>query len=371
MVRPRTWVEISKPAVRHNFEQLRKLIAPVPLAPVIKANAYGHGILELISCLDLRRMWGVCVANGAEAINLRDHQYRGRILVMSSWQSDQLSELINRQVDLAVWDLNSLKLINQAAKKINKSINIHIKLDCGTTRIGFLEPDFQKLSLDLKRRHKNINIAAAFSHLANSESANPTITSRQLERFATLRKSLNLSDRGAHIACTAAALRYPASRLDMVRYGLGLYGLWPSIEIKNWVYQNIPKFNLQPVLTWYSKLLQIKRVTAGTRIGYGWTYRVKRPTTLGIIPVGYADGYRRQWSNQSWVMVAGQRAPVLGRICMNLIMVDLKWLKSPRQNQIVTLIGDGIEADRLAKIGQTINYEVVTAIHPDIPRIIV
>ncbi len=367
----RTWIELSRSALQYNLTALRSVLGPEPaIAPVVKANAYGHGWPEIIRMLSGAKIWGVCVAYGQEALALREAGWRKPILVLSYWAEHEVADLVRHKIDLVVWDFPSLAGLLGYARSHRRPVGIHLKLDSGTTRIGFRREDLAAVRTQLSHRAAGVTVAGIFSHLANSEESTTRRTTDQIHRFTTLSNELGVSGEVIHLACTAAALRYPTSRFDLVRYGIGLYGLWPSRPIQTWAMKTLSKFRLRPVLSWYSRLIQVKSVASGTSIGYGSTVSVKRQTRIGIVPVGYADGYDRRASNRAWMMVAGRRAPVIGRVSMNLTAVDLTALRSARRGARVTLIGPGVSTDDLANAFGTINYEVVARLDSKIPRII-
>lgn len=363
----RTWVEISRSAVRYNLNAVQRLIGTVPIAPVIKANAYGHGLIELVKILRGQKIWGICVAYGTEALQLRRLGFRGRILVLSFWQGSELAELIRARIDLAVWNTHSLHKIVGLPVALRSRARLHIKLDSGTSRIGFLPGQLPKLRRQLDQA--NLRPVGLFSHLANSEEASTAGTKQQLIRFTTLYRQLNL-DQGItkHLACTAAAMRYPEARFGLIRLGIGLYGLWPSEATKRATSSKYPRFRLHPVLVWKSRLSQVKTLTAGTAVGYGSTVIVQRSTTIGIVPVGYSDGYDRRLSGRGWVIVRGRRAPVIGRVSMNVMAVNLSRVRGAAVGDIVTLIGPGVTADDLSAAAGILNYELASRISALLPR---
>lgn len=340
--------------------------------PIVKANAYGHGLSEIAEVLAKHHPAALGVAYGEEALELRAMKYRGRIVVLSYWQTHELADLIDQNIELVVWDSASLAAVVDAAKRLKKKPKIHIKLDTGTSRIGWLQSDIAKLQPTLHRL-KGINIVGVFSHLANAEEGSTTRTKKQIKYLTTLKSRLHLNDRvEQHLACTAAILRYPEARFGLVRPGIGLYGLWPSGQIEAWSKANLPKFKLKPVLEWKSSIAQIKRLSAGQAVGYGATWKAKRTSLIAAIPVGYSDGYYRSFSNRSWVMIRGHKAPVVGRISMNLFMIDVTNVPNVQRDETVTLLGPGISADTLNHLGyETLNYEITTTIHPGISRILI
>ncbi len=369
----RTWIEISSAALRHNLGVFQRVIGPhVGILPIVKSNAYGHGVAEVASILKTQRHAGFGVAYGQEALHLRAMKYRGRIVVLSFWQTRELPELIRKNVELVVWDRPSLEAVIRASKHSKVRPKIHLKLDSGTSRIGFTPADIGHLQKRLPTL-SGLRIVGVFSHLANSEEQPLQKTKNQIRYFTTLESRLDLESRVArHLACTASIIRYPEARFGFVRLGIGLYGLWPSSPIKAWTKANLPGLALRPVMTWKSRISQVKRVPRRTAVGYGGTWVAKKPSSIATIPVGYGDGYRRPWSNRAWVMVGQRRAPVIGRVSMNLLLVNVTAIPSAHRGQEVTLLGPGITVDDLSVLASnTINYEITTAIHPDIPRSIV
>ena len=360
---PRTWVEVSSRALRHNLRQAKHLVPGIPILPVVKANAYGHDAALVCRVLSSEGIWGFGVAHGDEALALRQAGIQSRLLVLSSWQPDEVAPLVRSKTDLVAWDWQSLEHLQSvpASRPF-----IHLKLDTGTTRIGFLPPDIKKLISKIKPEQ----IAGVFSHLANAEEANPARTRNQIKHFATLSQGMETPWGMKHIACTAAIVRYPEAYFGLVRFGIGLYGLWSSPELKTWAVQHKPNFLLQPALHWYTRLIQVKDVPAGTSIGYGSTIKVRKKTRIGILPVGYYDGLDRRLSNRGYVCIRGKRAPIIGRVCMNLTMVDLG-RSAVRPGAPVEILGSHVTAEIQAQQLGTIPYEVVSRINPVIQRILV
>ncbi|MBI4994582.1 alanine racemase, partial [Candidatus Peregrinibacteria bacterium] len=245
----------------------------------------------------------------------------------------------------------------------------HLKIDTGAARIGFLPNDLLK-NAGLLKKLNNLEIEGVFSHFASSEE-NKRFTQTQLRIFN--QTILKLSKQGInpslkHIACTAATLALPSSQHNAIRLGIGFYGLFPSRQIKK---MNVIK--LKPALSWHARLIQVREIPKKTLIGYGGAYQTRRKTQLGIIPVGYWDGLDRRFSNCGQVLFKGKKCAILGRICMNLTMIDLTGLNAKTGDKITLIVRQGkaeITADDLAQKINTINYEVVTRINPQIKRII-
>ncbi len=308
------------------------------------------------------RIWGFCVAYDTEAQELLKQGITGRILVLSAWERGNLPGLIRRKVHITIWDAASVNDVESAARRVGTPALVHVKIDTGTTRIGTRPEHFEMIRRRLSGS-RWLTVVGVYSHYADSESDDLSVTRKQRRTFLECIDGLRVPF--VHIACTAASIRLPLEPTNVVRLGIGLYGLWPSAPTRT----HARGITLKPVLSWYTRLLQVKRVPAGTYVGYARTYRTKRATTIGILPVGYADGYDRRASNRSAVVVGGTRCNVIGRVSMNLTAIDLGSSMRARRGDTVTLIGRGMAADTLAQSWGTIHYEAVSRISRDIPRI--
>jgi len=364
-----TEVKISKSALTANLRAYRRAIGDSRILAVVKANAYGHDAILTTQAVELLTDW-FGVASGQEALTLRNNKIRKPILVMSFYATDEISELVKRKISLAVYDLKQAGFISAAAKKLKRTANIHLKIDTGTSRVGIFPNDAAKFVHELLKL-PNIKIEGLFSHFAASE-MNLELTNKQNHLFNNVAEELEW--RGIspikHIACTAAGIVASGSRHDMVRLGIGLFGLWPSD-----LAQKRAKFSLKPALSWRTKIIQVKDLPKGAYVGYGLTYQTKRPIKLAVLPVGYYDGYDRKLGNVGEILIGGRRCKILGRVCMNLMMVDVTAVKHVKAGDNAILIGrqgkQEITADELAKKIGTINYEVVARINPLIRRVYV
>lgn len=360
----RTWIEVSRRALTGNLAVFQRTVGrTVKIAPVIKANGYGHGMSWVAETLGKSQIWGFCVAYGSEALALSSRFRSQRILVLSAWENGELPELIRRRIRLVAWDENSLARLAEASRRLGIPTKVHLKLDIGTSRIG-TRPELFKRLLIAARQHRSIQLDGVFSHYANSESVSLHFARQQQRQFEGTAGTI--ATPWKHIACTAASLRLDPGSTNLVRLGLGLYGLWPSAATRQAVRQH-----LQPVLAWSTHVLQVKKLPAGTSVGYDRTFRTRRAMTMAVLPVGYSDGYDRRASNRSDVAINGRRCPIIGRISMNLMMADVTRLKAVRPGDPVELVGPSVTADRLADDWGTINYEVVSRINPSIPRVAV
>lgn len=372
-MRGRTWIEVDAAALRANLRRFQRLVGKsVQIAPVLKANAYGHGTRAVVRSLAQRPFWAFCVASGDEALALRALTGR-RIIAVSNWETTDLPALIAQNVELVAWDLPSAQTIDRAARRIGRRAAVHVKFDTGAARIG-LRPeraaDFWRALPGLA----HLRLAGAFSHFADSEYRHRGFTRHQLDVFETATRAAPPTAL-LHIACTAAAVRYPESHHALVRLGIGLYGLWPSPQTRLAARRRWPTLTLTPALRWQTRLQQLKAVPRDTPIGYGLTHRTTRPTRLGVLPVGYWDGLDRGLSNRGAVLIRGQRAPILGRVCMNLTMIDCTDVRSAQRGDLITLIGGQgrgtVSVDDHAVWADTINYEILARLAEHIPRFVV
>ena len=372
-----TWVEIEKSALFHNLNQFIRLAGhQAKICPIIKSNAYGHDMVQTAKTLQNQPIWGFGVVNLAEALILRQQGIRKPILVLSYVNAD-LAAGIKNNIVFSVYSLTFAKQLNQIAGRLRKKVLIHVKVDVGTSRLGILPEQVIDFLNELKSL-SHVKIDGLFSHLADSENQDWKFTYKQLRDFENIidkTEKAGLKIPLKHIACSAAALGDPATHFNLIRLGLSLYGLWPSLACRRRAKKNYSWFSLKPALSWYAKIIQIKNLPKNTLIGYGGTYKTRKPIKMAVLPLGYSEGYDRGLSNKGEVIVVGRRCPILGRVCMNMIMVDVSRLKNVKVGERATMIGrDGKEEitaeEMAAKIG-TINYEVVTRINPLIPRIYV
>ncbi|MFH1790244.1 MAG: alanine racemase [bacterium] len=366
-----TWVNVKKNAIKFNLRQLRKQIGnECLLMPVIKANAYGHGLIEMAKICDTdNNVDRLCVVNSDEALRLIENKIKKPIQVLSYFSSNEqtIRKLAKNGIILPLYSLNYAHLLNRIAKKFRKKISVHIKIDIGTSRIGVL-PEQLISFCEIVVKLKNLNIEGIFAHFSSSEESRE-VTKEQLHLFLTLISTLEekkIYFQIKHISCSAATILYKKTHLSGVRTGLSLYGLYPSPITKK-------KIILKPALSWHTKIIQIKKVPTGAKIGYDQTFTTQRPTKLAILPVGYWDGLDRSISNKGCVLIKGTRCPILGRICMNMTIVDATRVCDLSIKDLVTLIGkqkkECITIEEMAGWANTINYEIIDRINPLIPRI--
>lgn len=387
----RTWVEISNNALEHNITQLHRVIQK-PMWLMGKSEFYGHRNIILKSkILNHKSILGFGVSNGEEAIALRKIAPHARIAVFADSSDTVLEDLAQSNIELSLTGWDMIEKIKKYRGK--QKIKVHIKIETGLNRFGFDLKDLSELKTLLprypddtmsglrsrRRSLATLDIVGIYSHFSAVEEGYYRSAHAQLEAFVWGAHALD--PRHAyewHMAATAAAIELPESRLDSVRCGIGIYGLYPSPRL----IKNGSSIDFKPVLNWKTTIATVHRVRVGDTIGYGNTYKVVKPMTIAVLPVGYADGYDRKLSNKGFVLIGGVRCPIVGRVFMNTTIIDIT--KNPDivgqgfgggMGGEVVLIGrqgkEEISIDEVARVIGTINYEVVTRINWQIPRIIV
>jgi alanine racemase len=372
---PLSQIEISKDALTHNFKALKDFFGKgVKMAPCIKANAYGHGLLECAKVLSKAGADFLCINALFEAEALRKAGIKTPLLVLGYTPLEDLGAAVKLKADLTIYNLETL----QALKKLKKPVNVHLKVETGIHRQGVYPKDLPAILKFLKGA-KTIKLQGVSMHFANVEDAyNLEFAQIQLREFLSALKIIE--DAGfkppfIHAAASAAAMLMPEARFNMVRPGIATYGLWPSQRTKDSLMERGQSLVLKPVLTWRTQVAQIKDVKAGAKIGYGCTYEMPQDGRIAIVPVGYYDGYVRLLGGKADVLIHGRRAAVLGRVCMNIIMVNITEIPNTELEDDVILLGrmgsEMVSADELASKSGTINYEVTTRLNERIPRVLV
>lgn len=379
-VEPLAWVEISRSALEHNVGQFRKLVGRDRiLSGVVKANAYGHGIVQVSRLLlDAGVDW-LAVHSLDEGLTLREVGIDSPVILLGYAPLSGLREAVQCQLRLTVYNRETAERLGAIADELDKKCYLHLKLETGTQRQGIAERDIAGF-LAVLQRHPNLVLEGVSTHFANIEDTTDHSYARgQLESF--IRLTGLIEEKGfsiplKHAACTAAALLFPETYFGMVRLGIGLYGLWPSKETYVSCLQkgdDMPE--LRPVLTWKTRIAQLKTVPKGSYVGYGCTYRTTHTARLAVLPLGYYDGYPRALSNVGRVLIRGMRAPVRGRVCMNNVMADVTDVPGVALEDEVVLLGkqgdEVISAESLASMVGSINYEIVSRINPLLPRRVV
>ena len=373
----KTWVKINKENLLHNLSQFRKLVgAKVKIMGVVKANAYGHGLIEVAGVISDQVDW-FGVDSLSEALKLRQVAIKKPILVLGYTELKDLKEAVKNNISLTVYNKETIEKLGKIPiHNPNLNPKIHIKIETGTARQGVLENEILEF-IKFVKQYPSIEIQGISTHYANIEdTTDSSFAKAQLEIFS--RAAEILKKEGVtplrHTACSAATILFPETHFDMVRLGISMYGLWSSKETKAVAKNKNLELDLKPALTWKTIIAQIKNLPAGTPVGYGLTERVSRDSKIAILPIGYYDGYDRKLSSVGNVLIRGKRCKVLGRVCMNMIIVDVTDLPKVELEDEVVLLGrqgkEEISAEDLAQKIGTINYEVVTRINPLILRIL-
>ena len=349
-------------ALSHNLGVVKKKTGGKDIMAVVKANAYGHGSLEISRHLIQKGISKLGVAFTGEAIALRESGINIPITVF--FDRDNAEECIRYKLTPTIFDLSSAKKIAAKARKLNIKIPLHIKVDTGMGRIGFTMDSALK-EIAAIASLKNIVPEGLMSHFSDADLKDKKFAKLQLKNFRSLIKSLqekNITFKHHHMANSAAVLSMPGAHFDMVRPGIMLYGYgYPGVK------------GLKPILSLKSNILLLKTIPRGTPISYGSTFITKRTSTIATIPLGYADGYSRKLSNKGEALINGRRVPVAGRVCMDTIMVDVTDIPDITYKSSVTLIGrqgkEQITAEEIADKTGTIPYEVLTSIGQRVKRI--
>jgi alanine racemase len=360
---------IDLEALSYNLRQIRKTVGKrVKILSMVKADAYGHGAVAVARALEAGGGDAFGVATVEEAIELRQAEIRSPIIVVAGVYLEQLDQFFDYELTPVVHEIDGLRRMDAAVASRGTALNIHLKIDTGMGRIGLLAADIDSWVPELKKL-KSLKIEGVFSHFSHAESVEGDYTRKQLQLFQSVvsrLRSENISPPLAHLANSAATITLPAAHFDMVRPGLMLYGVYPSPAMAK-------QIALKPVLSWKTRILQLKKVPAGTSISYGQTFMTKRESLIATLPIGYADGYQRLLSNRGEALVRGQRAPVIGRVCMDLTMIDVTDIRKIKQDDEVVFLGrqEGAEisADEMAAWSNTISYEILTSISARVPRI--
>lgn len=348
------------------------------LAVSVKANAYGHGLEQIVPVLQsMPEVDYVTVHALEEAIRCRRVGWDRKIMVLGPLPIGHVDAVIEYDLEPVVCTMQALRAIGKLAGKYKQRVATHLKLETGTHRQGITLAELPGFARIYKKNKWLRRPYGAGMHFANIEdTTNHEYAREQLKQFGRMLRemtALGIRPKVRHTASSAAMILYEKTRFELVRPGIAAYGHWPSKETYL-TYRLLGGSNeiLRPVLSWKTSITQIKKVPADSFVGYGCSYRTTGPTRLAVLPVGYADGYDRGLSNTAYVLIGGKRAPVRGRVCMNLTMVDISDIKGVRLGQEVTLVGcDGrqsLSAEQLADWAGTINYEVLARLSTDIPR---
>lgn len=365
----RTWIEIDRSKIAKNFAVFRGLLKKdVKLMSVVKSNAYGHSLLDFSKeVVALGTDW-LGVDSVVEAVKLRAVGIKIPILVLGYSLPEKIPDLLENDISFCV---STFEQMEEVVKRCGegKTAKIHIKIDTGMHRQGFLESDWELLLEKVSALQSNVVVEGCFTHFSSAKNPSfPAYTNMQInsfERFSAKLKKVVSNKVIFHACATSGALLFPSAHFDMVRIGMGLYGYWPSVETRAALSDRL---SLSPALCWKTSVSEIKQLPKGARVGYDGCEVLDRDTKIGICPVGYWHGYDRALSSIGRVVVMGAQARVLGRISMDMIVVDCTDIENVSIQNEVILLGGEISATDIAELLGTSHYEVTTVINPLIKR---
>ncbi|MCG8366943.1 MAG: alanine racemase [Pseudanabaenales cyanobacterium] len=380
-----SWCEISAPAIGNNMEIFRRRIGPdVALGVVVKSNGFGHGLLPCARAFLAAGADWLIVNFVQEAIELRQAGIDASIYICGNVSAAQAQRAAEARARVVLYDLDVARALAQAGRETGVSIPVHLKLETGTHRQGLPLEEAIALARQVSQL-EGVVLEGLATHYADIEDTTDHRFAHeqlaQLEQAQHVFRQAGFEIPMVHSANSAATILWNQTHGSMVRVGIAAYGLWPSKEtyakaLLTFANQGegfIP--NLQPVLSWRTRVVQVKRIPAGAYVSYGRTFRANQPMRIAVLPVGYHEGYDRRLSSIGYVLIEGQRSAVCGRVCMNMMMVDVTHLPNIQVGAVATLLGaDGderVSAEQLAGWMGTINYEVVSRIHPAQPRVVV
>ncbi len=369
--KPLTYAEVDLGAIAHNIQTIKHHIGPnVALMAVVKANAYGHGAVEVARVALAHGAARLAVARIEEGIDLRAAGITAPILVMNYTPPENVEASIEHDLTLTVTEESVAERVSDLAQHYKKTMRIHIKVDTGMGRFGLM-PDDVLPFWECLAALPNIIVEGIFSHFSVADLADKSYTWQQSKTFQTVLGRLEAAGYRVplcHIANSAATLDLPATHLNAVRVGIAMYGLWPSGDSE-------PVLPLKPAFTLKSRVAQVQTLPTGASVSYGRTYITPRTMPVALIPVGYGDGYHRLVSNRGAVLINGKRAPLVGRVCMDQFVVDISDVGPVALDDEVVLVGKQgqgcISAEEVARWAETINYEVTTSILPRVARVFI
>lgn len=360
------WAEVNLQTLRENYIKLQAYTQS-EMMPIVKADAYGHGVIPVVKTLIAcgARRFGVAILE--EALELKKVYPEVSVMIIGATDAAESDTLVREGIIPAIFQLSQAQALSEAAVKQNRTAKLHLKIDTGMNRIGFRETDLATIFKIAEL--PNLDIEGIFTHFAASDQNDLSFAREQLKLFQCIYdklKSAGLKIPIRHTANSAAILQFPESHFELVRPGIVLYGLPPSAQIGGNV-------GLEPVLSWKAKISHIKTINTGETVSYGRTFQAAYPTSVATVPVGYADGLRRSLSNHGEMLIHGKRSMMIGRVCMDQTMLEVTKINNVNVGDVVTILGkDGYEqitATEMATWLGTINYEVTCGIAKRVPRV--
>lgn len=370
------WIELSRSNLKHNISLIKSFTAKdIEIAALLKANAYGHGLKEMAELYYSEGISILMVHSLEEALILKKLKLKVRIIIIGPLNKSGVETALKNGFEITVYQIDTLKLCRKLQKNIKKSCKIHLKIETGTQRQGLNVKDIPLFIKELQS-FKNLKLMGLSSHFANVEDINDVkYYQKQLHLFKQANDQFvkaGIKFKSLHFACSAAVFLYPETHFDIIRPGISMYGYYSSPQLKDIFNHKSP---LKPVLSWKTRISQIKEVSENEGVGYGLTFKTARKSRIAVLPIGYYDGYDRSLSNKGICLLHGKKVMVRGRICMNMFMIDVTDIKQAKVGDVVTLIGSSgdetITADDLATLTNTISYEVLARLNPLIPKIVV
>lgn len=372
------WAEIDLAAIAHNIRALKALLpTETQLLAAVKANAYGHGAVEVSRTVLANGASYLGVARPGEALALRQAGIEAPILIFGYSPPEMALDLAGHGLEQCVYDIDTARAFSARLKEGPQPLAIHLKVDTGMGRLGLACPNEATIDpwVELVKELNHLPglvFKGLFSHFATADSRDKTFAEGQFRQFEACLAALeanHLRPPLGHMANSGAIIDLPATHLDMARAGISVYGLYPSGEVQK------ERVVLRPALSLKARVIHLKTVSPGSPISYGCTWKASRDATIATIPIGYADGYNRGLSNKGMMVVGGQRVPIVGRVCMDLTMVDVTAVPGVKIGDEVVVIGrqggTEVSADDVAAWNDTINYEVVAALTDRVPRIFI
>jgi len=366
MGKRQVWAEVNLQTLRENFFKLQTYTQS-EIMPIVKADAYGHGVIPVVKTLIAcgAKRFGVALLQ--EALEIKEVFPEVTVMVIGATELEDSDTLVKEGIIPAVFQLSQAQALSEAAERLNRTARVHIKVDTGMGRIGFRETEVTEILKMAKL--PNLYLEGIFTHFATSDERDLSFARKQLKCFQVVYdklKNAGLIIPIRHAANSAAIIQFPESHFEIVRLGISLYGLTPSSQIGGNV-------GLEPVMSWKAKVSHVKSIGTGETVSYGRTFQAAYPTCVATVQVGYADGLRRALSNQGEMLIHGRRSTIIGRICMDQTMLEVTKIPGVKVGDVVTILGkDGNElltATEMADWMGTINYEVVCGISVRVPRV--
>lgn len=357
---PRTWAEIDLGAIQHNVRVLRERLQGALLAVVVKADAYGHGIVPVSRAVSAAGADWLAVATVHEGVALREADIEAPILILSPFLAIEAEQAVYYGLRASVQDIEVAQALSRAAANLGREAIVHLKIDTGMHRFGAPPQEATSLAISIAKL-PHVRFEGVWTHFAWSAGA-PEFTTHQYKAFQ--RTVATIQEAGVripirHCSNSGAILKHPEMVMDMARIGILAYGV---------SHVQSPHLPLRRALTWKSRIMALRSIPPGHTVGYNMTWRADRDSRIATVGIGYGDGYHRLLSNKGWMIVRGRAAPVRGLVCMDQVMVDVTEIPDARIGDEVTLIGDGVTAEQIAQLVGTTPHEITTRIMSRVPR---